>query len=653
MAASKDRRQVYGCSSHSNCTDTPAGSQYLYCGRTCYSMTSNRNGRFLGTNCTGPGRCMDDICDCVETDNAIDGTCPSVCPPPPPPIPPIRRPAGWNATACRTQCVCTGGELPADRAACQACSTSAPNAREPCCADACERSVYLRLVFNGEFNPNATTNTGCRGLVDGVWRSVYTSACRWSQTMGSNVRSFVQQKYYPALRGRVSRSYITNVTLYPGTIQPSIIALVEVDLTAVGMDMSNLTVLAEYLVTQNNVGMLPSGYNCTGRGCRTATPNPQTMRNGMTMTMVSIVTSNSPDPVSPSNTLGSGSASGDGDDDGAGMSGGAIAGLVIGVLALLGLIAVAAWFFLLRPKTKTADTCVVTIGRALSRFSNPAAVLKYAGAVLLAFVLLLAIIGTALPSMVVYTGDAASGPFGGASVPFWGMGAWTWELRLGSALGTISMDGDSCDYTFFTLGREVSDATQATDCFIGLESRCQAGKAFSILGIFSNAAAVAVAVLPTAGVLSIPYAQSIALATAGFTAFSYMIVFSVWAATFNGEAIGRTTTDDSNCGFNSGDINGQTFSLGPAHGLFVSAFFFSLIAIGLYVAGFILAPKYGWVGNNPYGAGGGSSDDEARCRSCRSKLAVCVCKDKEARRTSVMTSKTNSAFIPNVESEGC
>ena len=104
---------------------------------------------------------------------------------------------------------------------------------------------------------------------------------------------------------------------------------------------------------------------------------------------------------------------------------------------------------------------------------------------------------------------------------------------------------------------------------------------------------------------------------------------------------------------NSGDISGQPFSLGPAHGLFVSAFFFSLIAIGLYVAGFILAPKYGWVGNNPYGAGGGSDDDEARCRSCRSKLAVCVCKDKEARRTSVTTSETNSAFIPNVESEGC
>ena len=57
--------------------------------------------------------------------------------------------------------------------------------------------------------------------------------------------------------------------------------------------------------------------------------------------------------------------------------------------------------------------------------------------------------------------------------------------------------------------------------------------------------------------------------------------------------------------------------------MIVSAFFFSPIAIGLYVAGFILARRM--AGSETIltaHAGGGSSDDKAQCRSCRSKLAV-------------------------------
>ena len=70
---------------------------------------------------------------------------------------------------------------------------------------------------------------------------------------------------------------------------------------------------------------------------------------------------------------------------------------------------------------------------------------------------------------------------------------------------------------------------------------------------------------------------------------------------------------------------------GPASGLYVSSFVFSLMAIGLYVMGFVLAPKYGWTGTTP-NSGSGAEGAEARCANCRSKLAVCVCKDKDARR---------------------
>ena len=560
------------------------------------------------TYCDSDERCWP-CSSCHQSQDAIDGTCPSKCGPAPPPkvaIPPIQL-ATWNSTACRAQCFCTDGELPAGRDSCQACAAQgdtnpALTTRESCCSSCCDRVVYLRLVFNGDYSTDSAVNANTTSAIRSFLTISYGRAFNYSE--------------------RLSDSQILGVSLSAG----SVIALVQFDSA---INSSSLLVFANYLVDRQNIVRFGPNYY------------PWRLSNNMVLTMVSLPTDNDADPANTS-PVGSGSGSG-GDDASSGMSGGAIAGLVVGIIALLGLVAVAVWIFQMRPKsagTSAGTSAAATAGRLLSRFSNPAATLKYAGAGTLAFVLLLAIIGTALESMIVFDGEGDT---------YVGIGAWTWKITADISGTAVSLHGDTCENTFMTGGRAVPEASQQ-GCYDALASKCQAGKAFSILGIFSNVAAVAAGILPTAGVLPLPFAQSIALATAGFATFSYMIVFSVWAATFNGKALGADTIDDSNCGFGGGEYAGTTeVALGPAHGLFVSAFFFSLIGIGLYVAGFILAPKYGWVGSNPYGDGE-SSGDEGRCPKCRSKLAVCVCNDKEARRTS---KARPASFIPNAAADGC
>lgn len=103
-----------------------------------------------------------------------------------------------------------------------------------------------------------------------------------------------------------------------------------------------------------------------------------------------------------------------------------------------------------------------------------------------------------------------------------------------------------------------------TDCNKAGDMKCKTSKAFIILGILSNAAAIVPLVLP-------PVPAIVGGLGAGFAIFSYMIVMSIFAANYNGDA-----DTDSDCG--SGYWDNEDAAYG-------ASFFFLVIAFVLSGAG--------------------------------------------------------------------
>lgn len=115
-------------------------------------------------------------------------------------------------------------------------------------------------------------------------------------------------------------------------------------------------------------------------------------------------------------------------------------------------------------------------------------------------------------------------------------GIWSYTTTVGGETGdAVDVKCDS------------ADAAGAADCASGRDSKCMASKAFIILGVLANAAAAGLVVTG----MGPPVA---ATGAGGFAAFSYLIVWSIWA--------GIKNASPEDCGLDGTDIDyGAGFAL--------------------------------------------------------------------------------------------
>lgn len=83
-----------------------------------------------------------------------------------------------------------------------------------------------------------------------------------------------------------------------------------------------------------------------------------------------------------------------------------------------------------------------------------------------------------------------------------------------------------------------------TDCQVALQNKCRTAKAFSVLGIL--------AIMAACFLVAAPVPWPAACGAAGFASFSYMLIFSIYAAIFNGD---KGTESDCGNG-NSEEVRG-------------------------------------------------------------------------------------------------
>jgi len=166
----------------------------------------------------------------------------------------------------------------------------------------------------------------------------------------------------------------------------------------------------------------------------------------------------------------------------------------------------------------------------------------------------------------------------------WGIGAWTWSVK---AVPLLDADGDSCELGFWFPNNNFEAPDEAKwICYDSMVSKCRAGKAFSVIGIL----ALVVAILGVA--VNFPGRTLVTKIGAGITIFSFMMVWALWAALFNGELPGFVQpglgdpnwqdSDSASCGFGGGD-EGSSLSYGAAFGLYVTAWLLVIVGTGLTV----------------------------------------------------------------------
>lgn len=520
----------------------------------------------LRTQCVSAG-CSWNGNTCYSASSAVSPiTPPPTFPPPttPPPTVPLPLPVltTWNSTACEIQCLCTSGAMPQGRDSCGVCSMDDLTLRQSCCSSCCIRTLYLNLVFSGDL-------------------SLYPDP---AVQLRPSVIQFITSRSISA-GYRIQAYEILNVTFSSGSIHAT---------AELSNSVSSATVqgFSTFLVRQANSGV------------------PLTMLTsvGTTLQMTGVTASNNP-PVPSS------AASGDDDDEG--LSGGVIAGIVIGSLLFCCCLAFMLWYFMVyMPGTSStaSDRQVnnpVYEGSSTPMSVNPLATgshvgppgtrqdnpydthekdlppvssrnatssggmgmdlrnpMRLASAIILGIALVLAIAGTADPSMITVNEVSA------------GTGVWTWYAPVGS-LGTsqnsFTAKGDSCELNFVSSLTIVTGipAAYQQGCYDALVSKCKTGKAFSILGVLANVAALPLTVFV------VPMGTPMLMGLCLFAAFCYMIVFAVWAAMFNADA--STDASDASCGF-GGKLIDQDAHLGAAFGLMVTAW--CLVIIGA-VVGFI------------------------------------------------------------------
>ena len=493
--------------------------------------------------------------------------------------------AEWNRSQCLLACFCTGGEQDGNggsRDTCLPCggadTADALASRQACCTTCCARTLYMQLVFSGDL-------------------SAYTANL---DTLESNVTAFVQLQSSLALNP-ISASEVDSVTFTAGSISSSLL---------LGQTVAGSTALqfAEYLTDQLNAQVtlrMENGLELIG--LRVENEDPAT-----TSTEAPATTSSE----APATTFGPDlSSSSDGNDDDS-LSGGAIAGIVLGVLILLCCVGVAVFYFCVRgagagsrdrtsgrqihnpmyeattgmtnnplatgklpaasptqePRANNPYGQPVGGGGAKVDTSNP---YKLAAVGVFALALIFAIAATADQTMVVHDGDLA-----GVDLDHYGAGVWTWSLEYSAQGTSVTADGDSCDMLFGNGGADYPDDYKL-GCFDSMVSKCKAGKAFSLIGIFATMAAI------PAAIVNFPQAKWVFIASGSVAIFSYMMVFAVWSAMYNGDKPeGSPPSHDSDalmddtCGLGQ-KLAGGDAKLGAAFGLWVTGWLLCIVGLVL------------------------------------------------------------------------
>lgn len=458
------------------------------------------------------------------------------------------RMAAWNTSRCVEACFCTSGDLPPDRDSCSLCTSGDVGTRTNCCGSCCERAVYLTLVYSGDLSAFFQTSGGSYPALDNA------------------ITLFLRALFGAVATGTfdLPLNFVRQILYTPG----SIIAEVQFEPT---VPVAAVQEVADQLVQVMNAG---------GDG----TLNVASSTGMTTLDMLSVgasTTQGVPAPAAPGYNPNAGSSAGSCDDDDDGLDGGAIAGIVIGVLLLCCFVAAAVWYFAIRGAGGLGGGGSFFGGGQGGQSSGNADVdladwATQGALAAFGLALIFAIAGTASDTMVVFPyGDDGDG----------GVGAWTWSIEMSTAETTWS--GDTCEFgvLFASNNFEAPDEAKRI-CYDSMVSKCRAGKAFSVIGIL----ALVVAILGVA--VNFPGRTLVTKIGAGIAIFSFMMVWALWAALFNGEVpgflepgLGDPTwcdSDSASCGFGGGDEDSE-LSYGAAFGLYVTAWLLVIIGTGLAV----------------------------------------------------------------------
>ena len=121
-------------------------------------------------------------------------------------------------------------------------------------------------------------------------------------------------------------------------------------------------------------------------------------------------------------------------------------------------------------------------------------------------------------------------------------------------------------------------------CYDAMASKCKAGKAFSVIGILALVGAM------IGAAANYPRRKLVTYVSAGIAIFSFMMVWALWAALYNGEdpgfiKPGRSDpnwrdSDTDACGLNGPE--NEYVSYGAAFGLYVTAWLLAIAGTLLF-----------------------------------------------------------------------
>lgn len=111
---------------------------------------------------------------------------------------------------------------------------------------------------------------------------------------------------------------------------------------------------------------------------------------------------------------------------------------------------------------------------------------------------------------------------------------------------------------------DCSDIRDNSDCGQALKDKCGTVQAFGFLGMVCNVIAIVLIIIGY-------HPIEATMATSGFASFSYMLVWSVTAGLYNGEA-----SANSDCGF--GLSENENASYGASFGLFIMCWILTAVA---------------------------------------------------------------------------
>ena len=150
------------------------------------------------------------------------------------------------------------------------------------------------------------------------------------------------------------------------------------------------------------------------------------------------------------------------------------------------------------------------------------------------------------------------------------------ESKAHIGIWKIDVDGECPDGMKDDCDSCVDPGSDATDCAKAGYTKCQTMQAFSILGVLSVAAAAGLAAAGGLGVMDVKMTGMAGAGAAGFGALSYLIIFALVAANYNGDK-----SEDSDCG--SGGADNDDMSYGASFALAIVNWLLLMVAAGLLV----------------------------------------------------------------------